>query len=80
MWTSTFLSHLSKVTSSTSKSSVPAVRYSAIPSDARGQPSPDAPMPNVFLDLDVEETITCFCRFDLKFFDALISRNLSVFD
>lgn len=62
MWTSTFLSHLSKATSSTSKSNGPAVRYSAIPSDAHGRSSNTA-MPNVLLDLDVEETITCFCRF-----------------
>lgn len=60
MWTNTFLSHLSKVAGGGESSKKgPAVRYSAIPSDSgaflRG--------PQIFLDLDVEDTVTCFCRF-----------------
>lgn len=63
MWSNSFLSHLSKVAGhggETSKKG-PAIRYSAIPSD--GVPSTFLRGPQVFLDLDVEDTVTCFCRF-----------------
>lgn len=66
MWSNTFLSHLSKVagnaaTGGETNKKGPAVRYSAIPSDHGA--STFLRGPQVFLDLDVEDTVTCFCRF-----------------
>lgn len=64
MWSNTFLSHLSKVAGHGGEANKkgPAVRYSAIPSD-QGVASTFLRGPQVFLDLDVEDTVTCFCRF-----------------
>lgn len=74
MWSNSFLSHLSKVAGhggETTKKG-PAVRYSAIPSD--GVPSTFLRGPQVFLDLDVEDTVTCFCRF-VQYFTLQLQRD-----
>uniref|UniRef100_A0A336MXG9 CSON008814 protein n=1 Tax=Culicoides sonorensis TaxID=179676 RepID=A0A336MXG9_CULSO len=63
MWGNSFLSHLSRVAGhggDSQKSKGPLVRYSAIPSEQGG--STYLRGPQVFLDLDVEDTVTCFCR------------------
>lgn len=77
MWSNTFLSHLSKVAGhgggggETNNKKGPAVRYSAIPNNNINEQVANTNTflrgPQVFLDLDVEDTVTCFCRFVFYF-------------
>lgn len=68
VWTSTFLSHLSRMTSSSGQNNHRknglAVKYSAISNDQNTSSAlSHQNNPNICFDLDVEDTVTCFCRF-----------------